>query len=231
MLTYFVVMNDYGIPWWTTMFLANDVGYEPKPTDVYQPFEPNYGNTNYGDPDYYRTVNWANMVEMGMDLRLFYVFRQRIDWSQCRWAPDDEDIPRFWRISPLSDEQICYTTEALVYAQSSYFCAAIIVQIANVIISKTRIVSLAQQQWVNQMLTFGIFVEVAIGVITSYVYWIGIGIGTRPVAQPHFMVPAFTYFFLILLYDEVRKVFLRRGIHKEKGKVKIKGWIARNTFY
>lgn len=122
--------------------------------------------------------------------------------------------------------------EALTYAQSAYFCAAIIVQIANVIISKTRIVSLAQQQWANHMLTFGIFIEVAIGVICSYIYWIGIGIGTRPIACPHFMIPSFTFFFLILLYDETRKVFVRHGFDRSvKGKVRIRGWVARNTFY
>ena len=59
------------------------------------------------------------------------------------------------------------------------------------------------------MLTFGIFVETAIALITSYVYWIGIGIGTRPIASPHFMVPTMCFFFIILLYDETRKVYLR----------------------
>jgi hypothetical protein len=81
-------------------------------------------------------------------------------------------------------------------------------------------------------LTISIGIETAIGIICSYVYWIGIGINTRPVAQPHFIVPAFSYFTLILLYDETRKYFLRKGIDKSvKGKVKYTGWIARNTFY
>jgi len=34
------------------------------------------------------------------------------------------------------------------------------------------------------------------------------------------------------MYDEVRKVWLREGLDKKlKGKVRMTGWIARNTFY
>jgi hypothetical protein len=68
-------------------------------------------------------------------------------------------------------------------------------------------------------------------VITSYVVQIGIGIFTRAVPSQHFIVPSMAYFGIILFYDEVRKVFVRRGIQKIDGKVKYTGWIARNTFY
>jgi hypothetical protein len=79
---------------------------------------------------------------------------------------------------------------------------------------------------------FGLFVETACGVITSYIYQIGYGIYTRAVAPTHFIVPAMAFFTIILFYDETRKTFLRRGIDKSvKGKVVFKGWIARNTFY
>lgn len=103
MLVYFIVMNDYGIPFWTCQFLSNDVGYYPDPSDVYDPNEPNYGNTNYGNSDYFSTVDWGEPPDVAMDIRLFYVFRQRIDWSRCRWDPADESLPHFWRYSPLSN--------------------------------------------------------------------------------------------------------------------------------
>jgi hypothetical protein len=78
----------------------------------------------------------------------------------------------------------------------------------------------------------GIFIETACGIITSYIYQIGIGIYTRAVAPAHFVVPSMAYFAIILFYDETRKVFLRRGIDKSvKGKVVFRGWITRNTFY
>ena len=55
----------------------------------------------------------------------------------------------------------------------------------------------------------GIGIETAAGVITSYVYQIGIGILTRAVPSPHFVVPAMAYFAIIMFYDETRKVFVR----------------------
>jgi hypothetical protein len=86
---------------------------------------------------------------------------------------------------------------------------------------------------VNHVLHLGIAIETILGIVTSYVYWIGIGIFTRPVAQPHFMVPAFSYFCIIVYYDECRKYFLREGRIRdpETGKVKFVGWVTRNTFY
>ena len=77
----------------------------------------------------------------------------------------------------------------------------------------------------------GMGIETSCGIITSYVYQIGIGIYTRMVAPTHFIVPAMAYFTIILFYDEVRKVFLRKGITRVNGRVKFTGWIARNTFY
>ena len=61
---------------------------------------------------------------------------------------------------------------------------------------------------------FGIFVETAIGIITTYIWQIGIGIFTRYIAPAHFILPAMAYFCIIMFYDETRKVFLRRGIDK-----------------
>jgi hypothetical protein len=67
---------------------------------------------------------------------------------------------------------------------------------------------------VNNVLTFGLLLETAIGLVLSYVWWIGIGLNTRPVACPHFFVPGFAFFCMLLVYDEVRKILVRRGIDK-----------------
>jgi hypothetical protein len=37
---------------------------------------------------------------------------------------------------------------------------------------------------------------------------------------------------VLIFYDEVRKTLLRKGIDTSvKGKIKLTGWIARNTLY
>lgn len=105
-------MNDYGIKPISMMFLAIEVGHWPAPEDRYNPDLPNFGNSQYGRPGARGTIFWDGSVDSHVDIRLFYVFRQRTEWSKCRWDPNDEDIPRFWRISDVSDTQICYTTEA-----------------------------------------------------------------------------------------------------------------------
>ena len=92
-------------------------GYVPANTDVYNPFLPNFGNSNYGVADKYRTIAWGTVNDSKLDLRLFYVFKHRDDWTKCRWDPNDESIPKFWRISPISGKQICYTPEVPSIAQ------------------------------------------------------------------------------------------------------------------
>ena len=70
-------------------------------------------------------------------------------------------------------------------------------------------------------------------ILIVYVPWIGIVLGSRMIAFPHFMVPSLLWFTIILLYDEVRKMFIRRGIRKDKksGVIFYDGWLARNTLY
>ncbi len=50
MITYFLVMNDYGIKPITTLFLNQRGGYFPDSTDIYHQDLPNFGNSNFGKP-------------------------------------------------------------------------------------------------------------------------------------------------------------------------------------
>jgi hypothetical protein len=70
------------------------------------------------------------------------------------------------------------------------------------------------------------------GIIVTYVPPINRALATRPIACPHFAIPAMSYFVIIFFFDETRKVFLRNGIDRSvKGKIRYKGWVARNTFW
>ena len=79
------------------------------------------------------------------------------------------------------------------------------------------------------MMYISAIISVLFGVISSYVYWIGIGLGTRMVALPHFGVNSMVYFGIMIFYDEVRKVYVREGMKKGRGMKS--GWMARNTYY
>lgn len=136
-------MNDYGMKFFTLIGMNLEGGYEPKPTDIYNPNLPNNGNSNYGLDDYRRTIAWGTIYDVKIDLRLFYIFKKRSDWTRCRWDPNDESIPKFWRISPISGGQICYTPEAAFYCSAAFFIAIVVTQWANNIITKTRVMALA----------------------------------------------------------------------------------------
>jgi sodium/potassium-transporting ATPase subunit alpha len=100
--TWLNVLSDYGIKPTTTLFLALEEGYFPKDSDIYDADQPNYGNTNFGDSGKFGTIFWDGSSDTEFDLRLFFTFRNKDNWSKCRWDPNDESIPRFWRISDVT---------------------------------------------------------------------------------------------------------------------------------
>lgn len=102
----------------------------------------------------------------------------------------------------------------------------------NLFICKTRSLSISQQGFKNNVANFALVSEIALIVLISYVRPFEIGLGTRAVACPHFMVPTFGYYLFYFFWDEVRKIFVRSGVDNSvKGQVKYTGWIAKNTFW
>jgi hypothetical protein len=67
-------LNDYGVPFNTVLFLNTNVGYHPNADDIYNPTDPNYGNTNYGKSDSFDVIDWGYEVSAKQDLRLFFTF-------------------------------------------------------------------------------------------------------------------------------------------------------------
>merc|ERR1719389_512266 len=141
----------------------------------------------------------------------------------------DNDLPNFYKRSVISDHPICYTTEALKFAQSGYLVSIVCVQWADLMICKTRNLSLAQQGMTNSFGNFGLFSETALVAILLYVPFLNVALGTRQIPFPHFAVPSFSFYVVIFFYDELRKIWLRGGMVREVGRVRLKGWIAQNT--
>ena len=93
-------------------------------------------------------------------------------------------------------------------------------------ICKTRNLSLSQQGMVNNFGNFGLFFETALVAVLCYVPPLNVALGTRMIAFPHFAVPSFSFFVAIFFYDELRKIWLRNGMVREDGRLKLKGWIV-----
>merc|ERR1711935_257336 len=143
--TYFYMLHDYGIRPGSTFGLATEKGYMPNPDDVYDPTKLNFGNSNWLKADSKVMLNWNGNKHNGVDIRLFYGdFRGPASWSKCRWTPDDAAFKFYWH-SHISRTQICYTTEALRYAQAGYLISIVCVQWSDLMICTPRALPISQQ--------------------------------------------------------------------------------------
>ena len=59
---------------------------------------------------------------------------------------------------------------------------------------------------------FALFFETILVTFLCYFKWINGMFGTRMIAFPHFAVPAFSFFVLIIMYDELRRLLIRIGL-------------------
>jgi len=184
---------------------------------------------------------WDKVRNSRVDLRLFYApVRTPAAWTVCRYEPVatvkgklvDSPYPQFFMFSHISEyAPICHSSEALKMAQSGYLVSIVCVQWADLMICKTRNLSLSQQGMINHFGNFGLFFETALVAILLYVPFLNVALGTRPIPFAHFAVPSFSFFVAIFFYDELRKIWLRNGMTREHGQLKLTGWIVQNTYY
>jgi sodium/potassium-transporting ATPase subunit alpha len=240
MYTYFVILNDFGIRPQSLWFMSELLAPLPKPGDIYDPTahtltdkdggKSQYGNSNMGVPEEeYVRMAWDKTRMAKVDVRLFYAgHRDATNFTKCRWDPRPEsDFPSFYKYAYVSDQHpICYSTEALKFAQSGYLCSIVCVQWADLMICKTRNLSLSQQGMVNSFGNFGLFFETALVAILCYTPFLNVALGTRQIPFPHFIIPSFSFYAVIFFYDELRKIYLRNGMVRIDGKLRFKGWIV-----
>eukprot|EP00002_Diphylleia_rotans_P025319 TRINITY_DN4_c0_g1_i2.p1 TRINITY_DN4_c0_g1~~TRINITY_DN4_c0_g1_i2.p1 ORF type:complete len:1006 (-),score=236.56 TRINITY_DN4_c0_g1_i2:389-3406(-) len=111
--------------------------------------------------------------------------------------------------------------EALYRAQTAFFVSIVVVQWADLLICKTRKLSIATQKMNNGHLNFGLFSETAIAAALCYIPPLNTVFSTRPIRLVHWC-PALPWSLLIFVYDEVRKYFIRQNPG---------GWLENFTYY
>merc|ERR1712136_726200 len=104
---------------------------------------------------------------------------------------------------------------------TAFFTSIVVVRWADVIISKTRRLSVFQQGMRNHMLNFGLFFETALAALLQYTPGLNTGLRLRPMNWPWWFI-AFPFSLLIFLYDETRRYLLRRSPG---------GWVEQETYY
>lgn len=111
--------------------------------------------------------------------------------------------------------------DLLRMAQTSYFASATVTQVADVLICKTRRVSLFKQGLMNWALNFGMLFQIFIALFIIYMPFCNLLLGTKPI-YPIFWLCGMPFFFLMIIADEFRKYMIRKYP---------RGWFDRYTYY
>ena len=123
--------------------------------------------------------------------------------------------------------------EALKYAQTSGFTTIIVVQWADLMICKTRWLSIADQGMVNPLMNFGLLFETILGSMMCYFTPLGAALNTRPLRFTHWF-PGMPFCIFIFFYDETRKYLMRqteKDLPEDSTIKKMGSWLKENTYY
>ena len=135
-----------------------------------------------------------------------------------------------WDSEKINDVQDSYGQEWTYYdrkmleytCQTAFFVSIVVVQIAELIVSKTRRLSLFQHGMTNWFLNFSILFEIALAAFLCYTPGMGKALHTYPI-KFYWWFPAVPFALLIVVYDELRK-YLIRNLPKDN-------WVERETYY
>jgi len=145
------------------------------------------------------------------------------------WPSTLLGLRRQWDSQAVNDLEDSYGQEwtyadrkILEYTcHTAFFVSIVIVQWADLIICKTRKLSVFQQGMKNHFMNFGLVFETVLACILSYTPGMDKGLRMYPL-KFNWWLPAIPFSILIFCYDETRKFLLRRNPG---------GWIEQETYY
>jgi len=145
------------------------------------------------------------------------------------WPSTLLGLRRSWDSQAVNDLEDSYGQEwtyadrkILEYTcHTAFFVSIVIVQWADLIICKTRKLSVFQQGMKNHFMNFGLVFETVLACILSYTPGMDKGLRMYPL-KFNWWLPALPFSVLIFCYDETRKFLLRRNPG---------GWIEQETYY
>merc|ERR1719174_1553817 len=139
-------------------------------------------------------------------------------------------LRRAWDSPAVNDVEDSYGQEwtytdrkILEYTcHTAFFVSIVIVQWADLIICKTRKLSVFQQGMKNWFMNFGLVFETLLAVFLSYTPGMDKGLRMYPL-KINWWLPAIPFSLLIFTYDELRKLCIRR--------LPPGNWVERETYY
>jgi sodium/potassium-transporting ATPase subunit alpha len=105
---------------------------------------------------------------------------------------------------------------------TAFFTSIVIVQWADLLICKTRRLSIFQQGMRNKIMVAGLFEETLLAAVLAYMPGTDVALRMYPLEWHWWLVPM-PFSLLIFIYDETRKYLLRNG--------KEGNWVERETYY
>jgi len=142
-----------------------------------------------------------------------FLFGLRARWDSRAVNDLEDSYGQEWTYDARKQlEHTCHT---------AFFVAIVIVQWADVIICKTRRLSLFQQGMGNHILNFALVFETAVAAFLSYTPGMSYGLRMYPLKWTWWL-PPMPFAFLIWVYDEIRRWYMRG----HPG-----GFIERETYY
>jgi len=142
-----------------------------------------------------------------------FLFQLRKNWDDRGNNAVLDSYGQEWTFIQRKDlELTCHT---------AFFVTIVVVQWADLIICKTRRLSLLHQGMTNWMLNFGLFFETALAAFIQYTPGLNTALRLRPLNAPWWFIGV-PFSLLIFVYDEIRRFLLRRNPG---------GWVEQETYY
>ncbi|XP_040594548.1 sodium/potassium-transporting ATPase subunit alpha-4 isoform X3 [Mesocricetus auratus] len=210
----------------TDMVPAISLAYESPESDIMKRLPRNPKTDNLVN---HRLIGMA-YGQIGMIQALAGFFTYFVILAENGFKPLDLlGIRLYWddaRLNDLEDsygQQWTYEQRKVMEftCQTSFFISIVIVQWADLIICKTRRNSLFKQGMKNKVLLFGIFEETMLAAILSYTPGMDVALRMYPL-KINWWFCAIPYSALIFIYDEGRKLIIRR---------RPGGWLEKETYY
>ncbi len=212
MYAYFAVLNDYGFKPMNLFFYVFKEGCETPTSDTRQYDWSTDKDEKRSVMDFY---NCPKANNMNLADPSYYVSRSHtLD-----------------TISSVTNHEVRYTSEALKYAQTSFLVGIVVCQWADLIICKTRSLSISQHGFNNTASVYGLMFETALVIVLVYVPFLNVPLGTRRLDVRHLGVNVFPFFTIMICYDETRKFLMHKFSDVKQGKRPIYSWLYKNTFY
>ncbi|CAG9330065.1 unnamed protein product [Blepharisma stoltei] len=204
-MAYFIVMENFGFNYQTLWLMNNSKsGTMPGINDIYDPNIQTKGNSHYGLAEYENILfDYTAKAYDSYDLRVWFHELSPETWSSCYFPELD---------SPFTEEIICYSGEALYYAQHAWFVSVIIAKLLNFLIPKAINLGHHYHRLSKKVAFWSILLGVMLSLSLCYVPITSELLYGRPLPLLQFGFPALPSFLLLLEIDDIRALIISKNL-------------------